>query len=195
MANLDNILKSRDITLLIKIQMVKTVFSTSHVRIWELDHKEGCSLKNWCFRIVVLETLESPLDSRRSNWCILKEINPEYWLEGLMLKLKLQYFGSVIWVLSHFSHVQFFVAPWIAARQAPLFTGFSRQEGWGGLPFPSPGDLPHPGIKPISPMGPALAGVFFTTSPTKSWLVGKDIDAEKDWRQKEKRATGDEVVR
>ena len=65
---------------------------------WELDHKYGWALKNWCFQIVVLEkTLESPLDTRRSNQSILKEISPEYSLEGLMLKLKLQYFGHLMW--------------------------------------------------------------------------------------------------
>ena len=53
--------------------------------------------KNSCFRTVVLEKiLESPLDTRRSNQSILKEINPEYSLEGLMLKLKLQYFGHLM---------------------------------------------------------------------------------------------------
>ena len=65
-------------------------FSSSHVWMWELDHKEGWELKNWCFRIVVLEkTFESLCTARRSNQSILKEINPEYSLEGLMLKLKL----------------------------------------------------------------------------------------------------------
>ena len=55
---------------------------------WELDHKEGCMLKNWCFQTVVPEkTLESPLDSRTSNHSILKEIKPEYSLEELTLKL------------------------------------------------------------------------------------------------------------
>ena len=55
---------------------------------WELDHTEGCMLKNWCFQTVVLEkTLESPLDSRTSNHSILKEIKPEYSLEELTLKL------------------------------------------------------------------------------------------------------------
>ena len=44
-----------------------------------------------------------------------------------------------------------FVTPWTVARQAPLPMGFSRQEYWSGLPFPSPGDLPNPGIKPRSP--------------------------------------------
>ena len=62
-------------------------FSSCHVRMWELDHKEGWAPKNWCFWTVVLEkTLQSPLDCKES---ILKEINPEYSLEGLMLKLKL----------------------------------------------------------------------------------------------------------
>ena len=60
---------------------------------WEVDPKEGWGPKNWCFQTVVLEkTLESPLAARRSNQSILKEINPEYSLEGLMLNLKLQYF-------------------------------------------------------------------------------------------------------
>ena len=51
-------------------------------------------------------------------------------------------------------------------RQAPLSMGFSRQEYWSGLPCPSPGDLPHPGINPTSLTSPALAGGFFTTSTT-----------------------------
>ena len=50
-----------------------------------------------------------------------------------------------------FSHVQLFATPWTVAHQAPLSLEFSRQEYWSGLPFPSPGDLPDPGIKPGSP--------------------------------------------
>ena len=53
---------------------------------------------------------------------------------------------------------------WTAAHQAPLSMGFSRQEYWSGLPFPPPGDLPHPGIEHTSLMSPALTGRFFTTS-------------------------------
>ena len=65
---------------------------------WEMDYKEGWAVKNWCFWTVVLEkTLESPLAGRRSNQPILKEISPECSLEGLMLKLKLQYFGHLMW--------------------------------------------------------------------------------------------------
>ena len=53
-----------------------------------------------------------------------------------------------LFVLSHFSYVQLFVTPWTVARRAPLSVGFSRQERWSGLPFPSPGDHPNPGIEP-----------------------------------------------
>ena len=63
------------------------------------------------------------------------------------------------------SQVQPLAAPWTVARQAPLYMGFSRQECWSGLPFPTPGDLPDPGIKPMSLASPALAGGFFTTVP------------------------------
>ena len=64
---------------------------------WELDHKESWAPKNWCFWTVVLEkTLRVPWTARRSNQSILREISPEYSLEGLMLKLKLQYFGHLM---------------------------------------------------------------------------------------------------
>ena len=54
-------------------------------------------------------------------------------------------------VLSHLNHAQLFAIPWTVAQQAPLSMGFSRQEYWSRLPFPSPGDLPDPGIEPRSP--------------------------------------------
>ena len=74
-------------------------FSSSHVWMWELDHKESWALKNWCFQTAVLEDLmllncgagrllKVPWTARRSNQSILKEINPEFSLEGLMLKLQ-----------------------------------------------------------------------------------------------------------
>ena len=79
-------------------------FSSSHAGMWELDHKEGWVLKNWCFWTGVLEkTLESPLDSKEiKHQSVLKEINPEYSLEGLMLKLKLQNFGRLMWKTDSF---------------------------------------------------------------------------------------------
>ena len=65
---------------------------------WDLDHKESWVLKSWCFWTVVLKkTLESPLDCKKSNHSILKEISPECSLEGLILKLKLQYIGHLMW--------------------------------------------------------------------------------------------------
>ena len=60
----------------------------------------------------------------------------------------------------------FFATSWSVVWQAPLSMGFSRQEYWSGLPFPTPGDLPDPGIKPASLVSPALTGRFFTTSAT-----------------------------
>ena len=73
-------------------------FSSSHIWMWELDYKESWVQKNWCFWTVVLEkTLRVHWTARRSNLSILKEISPEYSLEGLMLKLKLQYFGHLMW--------------------------------------------------------------------------------------------------
>ena len=59
-----------------------------------------------------------------------------------------------------------FATPWTVARQTPLFMGFSRQEYWSGLPFPSPRDLPDPGIKYASVTSPALASGFLTASAT-----------------------------
>ena len=101
-------------------------FSSSHVWMWELDHKEGWALKNWCFWTVVLEkTLESPLYCKRSNQSILKEIK------------------SLI-----------FIRRTDGEAEAPIL--------W----------LPD----------------------VKNWLIGKDPDAWKDWRQEEKGTTEDEMV-
>ena len=81
--------------------------------------------------------------------------------------------------------VQLFVTPRTVAPQAPLPMGFSRQESWSGLPFPSPGDLPDPGIKPTSPKSPSLAGNYWATwesqnAPTKrhrlvEWIQKHDF--------------------
>ena len=69
-------------------------------------------------------------------------------------------------MLNCFSHVRFFSTLWSIAHQTPLSVGFSRQEYWSGLPFPSLGDLPNPGIEPKPLISPAVAGRFFTTSAT-----------------------------
>ena len=76
---------------------------------------------------------------------------------------------EMLFVLSH-SVVSDSGTPWLAARQAPLSVGFPRQEYQSGSPFPPPGDLPDPGIKPVSP---TLAGGFFTTEPPGKPFTGR----------------------
>ena len=127
MANLDSVIKTRDITFLTKVCIVKAMFfSRNHVRMWELDHKEGWALKNWCFWTAVLEkTLASPLDC--------KEIQPVHSKRDQS------------WVLIGRTDVE---------AEPPIF------------------HLPD----------------------VKSWLIGKDPDAGKDWRWEEKAMTEDELV-
>ena len=98
MTNLDSVLKVQRRHFTDKSLSSQSYgFSCGHIWMWELDHKEGWVLKNWCFWTVVLEkTLESPWTTRRSNQTILKETNPEYSLKGLMLKLKLHYSGHLM---------------------------------------------------------------------------------------------------
>ena len=97
MANLDSVLKRRDITWLANVHQVTAMVFPIIMYGWKLDHKEVWVMKNWCFTIVVVEkTLESPLDSKEIKPVNPKEINLEYSLEGLLLKLKLQYFSHLM---------------------------------------------------------------------------------------------------
>ena len=83
---------------------------------------------------------------------LYKLTNDTEWSSYIWIKKKnLSFGGSVLHVLSHFSHVRLFVILWTVAQQDPLFMGFSRQEFWSGLPCPPPRDLPNPWIKPASP--------------------------------------------
>ena len=98
MTNLDSVLKSRDITLPTKVCIVKAVFFpvvTYSCEAWTLKKAE-CRridvLELWCWRRLLIV----PWTARRSNQSVLREVNPEYSLEGLMLKLKLQYFGHLM---------------------------------------------------------------------------------------------------
>ena len=86
-----------------------------------------------------------------------REIFPDLICSNISIDpfLHLLYFASQC-MLSRFSHVQLFVTPWTIARWVPLFRGFSQQEYWNVLPCPPPGDLPEPGVKPKSPVSPAL---------------------------------------
>ena len=107
---------------------------------------------------------------------------------------------------------------WTVVSQASLSMEFSRQEYWSGLPFPSLGNLPNPGIEPISPLSPVSLGRIFTSWVTgedfwintsfwteaealilwppdaKSWLIRKDLDAGKDWRKEVKGTVEDKMV-
>ena len=74
------------------------------------------------------------------------------------------------------SFIRLFVTPWTVAHQAPLSMEFSRQGSWRGLPFPTPGDLPDPEIKPASLASPALAGVLFTPELLGSIYISLDYN-------------------
>ena len=98
MANLDSILKSRNITLLTKVHLVKAMvfpvvmYGCESWTIKKAEHQRIDAFKLWCWR----RLLRVPWTARRSNQSIVKEISPAYSLEGLMLKLKLQYFGHLM---------------------------------------------------------------------------------------------------
>ena len=99
MTNLDSILKSRDITLLTKVHLVKAMgfpvltYGCESWTIKKAEHWRIYAFELWFWRIL----LRVLWTARRSNQLILKEISPEYSLKGLMLKLKLQYFGYLMW--------------------------------------------------------------------------------------------------
>ena len=97
MTNLDSVLKSRDITLLKKVHIVKAMvypvvmYGSDSWTVKKAECLRIDAFELWCWR----RLLRIPCNARRSNQLILKDINPEYSLEGLMLKLKLQYFGQL----------------------------------------------------------------------------------------------------
>ena len=99
MKNIDSILKSRDITLPTKVLLIKAlVFPVvMYGKIWP-EHQRIDAFEPWCWKRLLIV----PWTARRSNHSILKEISPEYSLERLMLQLKLQYFGHLIWRIDSF---------------------------------------------------------------------------------------------
>ena len=114
MTNLNSILKSRDIALLTKVQLVKDMvfplvmyacesWTIKKAELWRID-----AFELWCWR----RLLRVPWTARRSNQSILKEISPEYSLERLMLKLKLQYFGHLMWRTDSFEKTLMLVKDW-----------------------------------------------------------------------------------
>ena len=99
MTNLDSVLKSTDITLPTKVHIVKdmvfpvVMYGCESWTIKQVEHQRIDAFELWCWR----RLLRVPRTARRSDQSILREINPEYSLEGLMLKLELQYFGHLMW--------------------------------------------------------------------------------------------------
>ena len=174
---------------------------------WGLDCKECWAQKNWCFWTVVLEkTLESPLAS--------KEIQPAHprgdqsWV--FIGRTDVEAETPILWPpdaketkkernrerkkVKSLSHVWLFATLWTVAYQSPPSMGFSRQEYWSGLLFPSPGDLPNSGIEPRSPALQADTLPSELPGKPKSWLTWKDPDAGKGWSQEEKGTTEDEMI-
>ena len=95
MTNLDSIFKNKRHYFAKKAPFSQSYgFSSSHVWMWELDYKESWVPKNWCFSTSLLRV---PWTARKSNQSMLKEITPEHSLEGLIMKLKFQYFGHLMW--------------------------------------------------------------------------------------------------
>ena len=96
--------------------------------------------------------LENPMDRGACQSTVHKVTKCQTWLNDFTFTFQMLTF---LWL---------FVDPWTVVHQAPPSMEFSRQENWSGLPFPSPGDLPDPGIEPATLGSPALAGGFFTTN-------------------------------
>ena len=126
--------------------------------------------KSWL--VEKLSSMKSAL-APKMLWSQYSSLNIQF----SSLNTSLHFHCHVIWVtiifclgacvFSHHIVSHFFVTPWtVVAHQAPLSMGLSRQEHWSGLSFPSPGDLPDPGVQHVSLMSPALASGFLTISST-----------------------------
>ena len=93
----------------------------------------------------------------------MKSSSPHVLSNGRMVSCLLCYPGVKLLLFSSLVMFDSFATPWTVACQAPLSRGFSRQEYWSGLPFPSPGDLPNPKIKPAAPALQVNSKLFFKT--------------------------------
>ena len=140
---------------------------------WGSAHGPACQ-HTWgfCMSTTVAEIKSSRTASRwfRSAFTF-KWTLETFWLSGISLILWVKYCACMhVCVLSCFGRVWLSVTPWTVAHQAPLSMGFSRQEHWSGLPFPSPGDLSDPGIEPEPPAWQAVSLLWVPTGkPKRRW--------------------------
>ena len=169
MTNLDSSLKSRDITLLTKVRIAKAVvfpvimYSCERLTVKKEKCQRNDAFKLWCWK----RLLKVPWTERRSNQSILREINPEYSLEGQGLKLKLQYFGHLM----------------------QTGEGSGNPLHYSCLENTRDGGAWRAAIYGVSQSRTRLMRL---SSSSSSWLTGKVPDAGKDWGQK-KRASEDEM--
>ena len=221
MTNLDSILKSRDITLRTKVLIAKAVLFPVVMYRYEswTTEKVECQRTDafavWCCRRLLRVTWTA----RRSNQSILKEINPEYPFEGLVLKLLLSHFSRV-WPCATPIHISPWGSPvpgilqtrvleWVAISFSNAWKWKVKVKSFSHVQlFVTPWTAAHQaplsmgfsrqkywsGVPSPSPGAEARAPIFCLPT-AKNQLIGKDPDAGKDWRLKEMRATEDEIVK
>ena len=188
MTNLDSVLKNRDIT--DKGPYSQSYdFSSNHVWVWDLDHKEGWMLMNWCFWTVMLEkTLESDLDSKE-----MKLLNPKGNQSWIFIRwTDAEPETPILWPpnAKNLTHIKTRMMGKIEGR---------RRRGWQRMRW-----LDGKEVQSVYPKG-NQSWIFIGKTDTeaeapilwphdgKNWLIGKDPDAGKDWRQEEKGMTGWDV--
>ena len=146
---------------------------------WYFLPSENSKLLSMSFSLSLLAPLSKILPHKvltgKLVWDILPLslyfLAPNDLVPSYLLRMLSPQFFSCVCMLTCFSRVWLFAILWTVAYQAPLSTGFPKQEYWSGLPYPPPGDLPDPGIEPASLTSPALAGGFFTTSAPWETLI------------------------